>query len=132
VATTTCVASYAATHFGLIMPIAEFSKKCDGTSHRGRWQAQGGGIDEGEGWNQSTPLTLSDGLQLLDTLYNRLSPKDRRARADAYELARLFARRIAIAGGVTVEGLKFERNFPPGREVRIDLEVRKGRAFVPD
>ena len=132
IAATTCTAEYIAVHFGLIEPLATFSGACNGGGHRGRWQAQGGGIDIGVGWNQSHPLTLSEGLMKLEELKAKLSPKDRRIRADSFEMAEAFARKAASGFGITVTGLKFERNFPPGREVRVDLEIRKGTAFVLD
>jgi len=125
------LAHYAATHFGIIMPVAEFSG-CDGSGHRGRWQAQGKGLEESEPWSQATPLTLSQGLLLLDKLEAKLKPKDRRARATGFEMARVFATRAAAAGGITVAGPDIKRSFPPGNAIRVDVEIRKGTAFIPN
>lgn len=84
VAATTCAASIAATSFGIIEPIAQFSDKCDGSLHVGRWQAQGGGVQEGEAWRQATPLTLTQGLNLLSALELKLIPRERRLRSAGF------------------------------------------------
>lgn len=135
IASTTCVASYAATNFGITMPVAQFSQACDGSSHRGRWQAQGGGIDKSKPWSQSTPLTLTQGLNLLDELERSLSRRELRAREQALIEARLFARRVGLTGGISSADFPTNKSFPRGvrrNGERVDLEVRAGRAFVPD
>jgi hypothetical protein len=133
IAAATCVASYAATHFGIIMPAAQF-KGCEGNGHRGRWQAQGGGLQESEPWNQPMPLTLTQGLYLLDTLEAKLTPTDRRARAPFFEQARMFARRAASGGGISAANFPNSMSFPtrnqPASFPRVDLEIRAGHAFT--
>jgi RHS repeat-associated protein len=134
IAATTCAASIAATSFGIIEPIAQFSDKCDGSQHRGRWQAQGNGLEKSEPWNQSSPLTLSQGLSLLEALVLKLNPTERRERLVAIEQAKLFARRISVVGGISARDFR-PKSFPNGvgrNKPRIDLEIRAGRAFVPN
>jgi len=131
IAATTCAASIAAIRFGISMPVAEFSG-CDGSNHRGRWQAQGGGLEESEPWNQSTPLTLTQGLALLDKLEAKLRPSDRKARALYFEQARIYARRLAAGGGMSADNFR-GKSFPtgvPSSHPRVDLEIRKGDAFI--
>ncbi|MGK0366830.1 MAG: hypothetical protein ACI85O_003907 [Saprospiraceae bacterium] len=36
--------------------------------HRGRVQAQGGGLEKSESWSQDEPLSKEDGLSLLEKL----------------------------------------------------------------
>ncbi len=132
IATTTCAASIAATRFGIVEPIAQFSKKCDGSVHRGRWQAQGGGLEKSVPWNQSTPPTLAQGLQMLNDLKLMLKPKEQRARAAGFVAAEIFARRTAFAGGLTASPANRSRSFPRGTTIRVDFELITGRAFVPD
>jgi hypothetical protein len=36
--------------------------------HRGRIQAQGGGLEASESWSSSTPPTKQEGLDLIDKL----------------------------------------------------------------
>jgi len=40
--------------------------------HRGRIQAQGGNLEESEAWWQDKPLTLEEGLILLEKLKDKL------------------------------------------------------------
>ncbi len=130
IAATTCVAEYVAAKFGILMPASAFNNACQG-GHRGRWQAQGGGLNiPGEGWAQGHPLTLTEGLRLLDKLENKLSPKDRRARASGFLQARAFATRAASVGGVTVTRGRISETFPRGHTIRVDLEVIAGTAFI--
>ncbi len=43
-------------------------------THRGRIQAQGGGIEESVSWCQNdTPPTKTEGLEMIDILENRLN-----------------------------------------------------------
>ncbi|MEM0992399.1 MAG: hypothetical protein AAGI49_05145 [Bacteroidota bacterium] len=44
--------------------------------HRGRWQAQGGGLEESESWAQDEPLSKEDGQRLLNQLKEKLSKQD--------------------------------------------------------
>lgn len=83
-------------------------------------------LEESEAWNQSTPLAHSQGLRLLEKLEMKLKSKDRKARAEAFEMARIWASRAAAAGGVGT----YMRSFPGGNPIRVDIEVRKGMAFV--
>jgi len=88
-----------------------------------------GGVGKHKVAHQSTPLTLSEGLLKLDELKGKLGRSQLRARQGAFMSAETFARRAALAGGVTAP---VSRNWPVGSSVRVDLEVIKGRAFVPD
>lgn len=133
IAATYCVANYAATHFGVVMPSSEF-KGCDGNGHEGRWQAQGAGLNESEPWSQGTPLSLSQGLVLLRTLENKLKPKDRKARAAFFDQAEIYARRLAVGGGISAVNFGTSKSFPtrnqPASSPRVDLEINRGHAFT--
>jgi len=83
-------------------------------------------------WSLPSPLTLSNGLQLLDNLEASLTPKQRRERLVGFELARIFATRAAGAGGLTITTGVFKRSFPNGATKRVDLDIFKGTAFIPD
>lgn len=133
IAATTCGANYAATHFGIVMPSSEF-KGCDGSGYEGRWQAQGGGVQESESWSQPMPLTLTKGLALLNMLEANLKPKDRKMRAPFFERARLFAKKLASVGGISAANFGGSKSFPrrnqPGSYPRVDLEINRGHAFT--
>lgn len=133
IAATTCVATYAFSQFGISMPASAF-QGCEGEGHSGRWQAQGGGLQESRAWNQPTPLTLTQGLALLDQLEMSLRPRDRRARASFFEQARIYARRLAAAGGISAANFGGSKSFPtrnqPSSYPRVDLEINRGHAFI--
>src|SRR5262245_4883808 len=101
------------------------------TDHRGRVQAQGGGTEKSVARAQSTPPTASDGQRMLDELAGQLTDAELRARQSAVAQAREFINRAAQAGGVG----PVKKSFPlkPLRGgIRVDIEVQKGKAFVPD
>ncbi len=49
-------------------------------AHRGRFQAQGGGVEESEKWAQDEPLSLKRALILLARLIAKLATKDYKRR----------------------------------------------------
>lgn len=85
--------------------------------------------------NQSIPLTLNQGLTLLDKLEAKLKPAERKARAAYFEQAREFAQRASLTGGIAARDFGTSKSFPQGvprSHPRVDLEIPAGRAFVPD
>lgn len=99
--------------------------------HRGRWQAQGAGLEVSASWSRQSALTGTEGSGLLTQLETALSPGDRRDRSASFDRARLFILRAVRAGGVEAH---YIRSFPvPGDRDgrRIDIEIQAGRAFVP-
>ncbi len=101
------------------------------TEHRGRVQAQGGGTEESVAWAQSEPPTESEGQDFLDQLASTLNPSELKARQGALTEARQFIERAARCGGVGVTKRSFPRR-PLKGGIRVDIEVQKGLAFVPD
>jgi hypothetical protein len=104
-------------------------KKGRTTRHRGRIQAQGGGIETSVSWSRQTPPTESEMMAMVRQLEAMLTPAERRARQEGFEQLRQFIRK-GKAHGLPV----LSRSFPYRivRGIRIDLEVRKGCAAVPD
>jgi hypothetical protein len=99
--------------------------------HRGRIQAQGGGTEKSESWAQSTPPTESEMLQMCDNLDTQLTDREKRERAQPMAQLRRFIHSAAQGGGVSASIRKswLKRG---SKDVRIDLEVIKGMACVPD
>lgn len=99
--------------------------------HRGRIQAQGGGTEKSESWAQDEPPTESEMLGLADALEAQLTPQEHQDRQQPLEKLRQFIRSAAAAGGVSAPVSKswLKRG---SKDIRIDLEVIKGRACVPD
>ena len=68
--------------------------------HRGRIQAQGGGLEESVAWSRATPPTVTEGLTMIDQLISQLSSAEYRIRAKAFEDARNFVILTADHNGV--------------------------------
>lgn len=95
--------------------------------HRGRIQAQGGGTEKSESWAQEEPLSKNQGLELLDRLWNGLDDKEQKLREKPYQDAKRYIENVE--GGVDAMVKKTFRNRKT-RDVRIDIEVLAGTAFV--
>lgn len=113
------------------MADAPKSQESSDPRHRGRIQAQGGGIEQSVPWARETPPTESELLKMCDDLEAKLSERERNDRAEALAQLRRFLRSAAQGGGVSAPVSKtwLKRG---SRNIRIDLEVVKGLACVPD
>jgi len=102
--------------------------------HRGRIQAQGGGTEKSVAWAQEEPPTESEMLEKCDLLEEKLTPNEREDRAKPLDDLRRFIRVAAAAGGLCASPKPFKKSFGlrGGAGIRIDLEVIKGLACVPD
>lgn len=96
--------------------------------HRGRFQAQGGGLEESEPWNEPEPLRATEGHILLTRLEGKIQPKEAMIRRDAFEKAHRFINSAAAAGGVGQ--CKKTLRVRGSRDQRVDIEVQSGLAFV--
>mgnify|MGYP006885816536 CR=1 FL=1 len=76
------------------------AKKDNNFEHRGRFQAQGGGVEESEPWSEEKPLSISKALQLLANLIRKLSPTDYNRRRRAFEKVQEFVKEASENGGV--------------------------------
>lgn len=99
--------------------------------HRGRIQAQGGGIEKSVAWAQDAAPTQSEMLRFCDDLEAQLSDKEKNDRAISLGQLRRFINSAAQGGGVAAPISKSWLN-RGSRDIRIDLEVIKGMACVPD
>ncbi len=99
--------------------------------HRGRIQAQGENLEESESWNQDTPPTKSEGLTFLQKLMNKLKRKDKKIRTNTFEKAKKWIEQAAENGGVQASTKK-TFNVEGATKERVDIEIIKGTAFVPD
>lgn len=105
------------------------NEKC----HRGRIQAQGGKpkLEKSEAWAQITPLTLSQGLALLDALTAKLTLNEATERSYGLAKAREFMIKKAAEGGACPPD--YGNWVTPGtKDIRIDIEIHAGTAFIPD
>ena len=72
---------------------------------------------------------------MLEDLRNLLTAAEQRFREEAFGEAHEFVDRAAVAGGVCVTNKPVMKSFPRRSRRdhrRVDIEVRTGRAFVPD
>lgn len=99
----------------------------DKPKHRGRIQAQGGGLEASESWSQEEPLSKEAGLSLLSRLFGRLSDRDRALREQPYQEASRFIEQVD--GGIDAPLRRTFQNRKT-RDVRIDIEVWGGIAFI--
>jgi hypothetical protein len=99
--------------------------------HRGRVQAQGGGTEKSEAWAQREPPTENDMLRICNRLEARLTVPEKKARAEAFSELRRFIHSAAKGGGVSAPVRKSFLN-RGSKDIRVDLEVIKGKACVPD
>jgi hypothetical protein len=100
-------------------------------AHRGRVQAQGGGTEESEPWARDTPPTKGEVLALLHRLWQKLSAAAQEERADCYAEAQRSVER-APAEGINAPYSKTFRNRKRRGGIRIDIEIRAGRACIDD
>ncbi len=107
------------------------SKKDDNLEHRGRFQAQGGGVEESESWAQGSPLSIFKALGLLRKLMLKLTTKDLKRREKEFKKAESLIKEASGNGGVLA---KFSKSFKVkgSKDERVDIEVLSGKAFVKD
>jgi hypothetical protein len=103
-------------------------------TYRTRIQIQGDDMkpEIAEFWSENYIINKSDGLEILDRLWNKLNADQQRERKDAYYKARDYIK-DAPKRGLTNQGSKSFSNYP--RKVphsRIDIELNDGAAFSDD
>jgi hypothetical protein len=96
--------------------------------HRGRFQAQGGGLEESEPWNEEEPLRAAKGRQLLESLRLKIPAREAELRREAFMKAHRFIDSAATSGGVGPCKKTFLVR--GSRDQRVDIEVQSGLAFV--
>jgi RHS repeat-associated protein len=110
-----------------------FNPPCDENQglHRGRIQAQGGGTEKSVPWARNTPPTKTEGLTYLMILKSQLTKRELKDREKLFPKVEKWINSAAQAGGVSAYvQQKFQK--PDSKDIRIDVEVTKGLAFIPD
>ena len=95
--------------------------------HRGRVQAQGGGLEESESWSQDEPPSKELGVSLLEKLKLKLTKKELSAREKQFEDAKRYIENVE--GGIDAVKKKTFRNRKT-KDIRVDVEVLAGTAFI--
>ncbi len=99
--------------------------------HRGRFQAQGGGIEESESWAQSRPLSVKKALELLKRLIDKLHKEDYEKRKTPFLKTRAFIEEAGKNGGVS-SPVKRSFKVKGSKDERVDIEVLSGKAFIKE
>jgi hypothetical protein len=104
--------------------------------YRVRIQAQGPDIPESQDggapseiFNQTTPVTMQQGLDALVALASKLTSKQAEVRAPLFEKAAEFIKEAGAAGGVEPFPSK-SFTLPRSGGIRVDISVFAGRNFV--
>ena len=102
--------------------------------HRGRVQAQGGGTEKSVPWARDSPPTESEMLNFCDELEGKLSEREKRDREQPLAELREYIHRVARSGGISANPKPHKKPFLKrgSKDIRVDLEVQKGMACVPD
>lgn len=110
------------------------SRGSEEPSHRGRIQAQGGDTAKSESWAQATAPTVSEMLRKCDALEEQLTAREKKDREQPMADLRAYIRRAARAGGLSANPQPHKKSFPKrgSKDIRVDLEIQKGTACVPD
>ncbi len=101
--------------------------------NRGRFQAQGDGLEKSRPWAQEDVPTKSDGHAFLDELKGKLTPSELAVRATCFEKAKKWVDKSPRQGHNIVSPMK--PSFlpsPPIRSIRVDGELYSGVAFKDD
>lgn len=116
------------------MADASKSQETSDPRHRGRIQAQGGGVEQSVPWARDTPPTESETLKFCDELEGKLSEREKRDREQPLAELREHIRRAAKAGVISAAPRPYQKPFLKrgSKDIRVDLEVHKGMACVPD
>lgn len=97
--------------------------------HRGRVQAQGNKLEASEAWSQEKPPTVDEGLTFLERLIAKITRPQFLEREKQFEKAEKFIKQAGDNGGVDAKVSKtFKKKGT--KDVRVDIEVIKGTAFV--
>lgn len=108
------------------------TKVADGTlgnqpAFRGRIQAQGGGLERSVPWAQNSPPTVTQGLTMVSELKAQLSAKQLAERSSAFIRAERFIKNAGPYGVMPTKQTFLERGT---KDIRVDIEVQSGQAFV--
>lgn len=99
--------------------------------HRGRFQAQGDGTEKSVAWSLNDPCTKSHANKSITDLMSKLSPKELDVRQDCIARAINFVERSPANGMMAIIKKPFTP-FPPLKDIRIDIEILAGIAFIDD
>jgi hypothetical protein len=96
--------------------------------NRGRIQAQGNNLEKSSSWDTDAIVSKVDGILHVDNVEGQLTNGELRERTNSLQKARRFINNCSVNGVDTT--IKSFPNDIQNREVRVDVEVRAGFAFL--
>lgn len=108
------------------------AKKPPAPAHRGSIQVQGTDMAPmlSHSWARNGPISASDGVAELDRLQGRCTPTQLRIRKQAFPKARRFIAHLAGKGLPGPTTYKFHDRGVSPKQARIDIDLKKGWAFI--
>lgn len=103
------------------------ANKADVLPNRGRLQAQGGDTEKSVKWERQNIPTKTDGTTFLSNLQGKLGKRELTLRKKCFSDALIFIQRAPVEGYECLS-----RSFlpsPPYKDIRVDVEIKKGKAF---
>ncbi|MCC6411485.1 MAG: hypothetical protein IT270_07485 [Saprospiraceae bacterium] len=103
-------------------------------NHRVRIQVQGDDIGSGISltWEKDFIMTKQEGVELLNKLWDQLSPSQKKEREDAYTRARNYISDSPVRGRSDQGSKSFQQDNRRISNARIDVEINRGAAFSND
>lgn len=99
--------------------------------NRGRFQAQGLGLEKSCAWAETWVPSKMDGYGYLDDLKNQLTSAELRVRETCFEKALRWVDDAPANGYVVVTPIKTSfQPYPPIKDVRVDGELYGGASFI--
>lgn len=100
-------------------------------SHRGRFQAQGDGTEKSVPWTLVSPITKSHANSNIAKLKEKLTPAEFVVRQQCFVKAYEFVDRVP-ANGISAFFKHSCAPFPPYKDIRVDIDILAGIAFIDD
>ena len=98
--------------------------------NRGRFQAQGAGLEKSRAWAEAEVPTKQNGRTYITELKNQLSPGELAVRENCFEKAEKWVNEAPHDGYVVVTPIITSfQPYPPIKDIRVDGELRSGTAF---
>lgn len=98
-------------------------------NNRGRIQAQDDTLEESETWATNDEITKQEGLNKSNELKGKLSQQQLAERYGAFNKLETVIQQ-APSQGHNAQLIKSFHHNPQNRRIRVDLEIRAGRAFI--
>ncbi|MBP7500917.1 MAG: hypothetical protein KA796_13800 [Chryseobacterium sp.] len=97
--------------------------------NRGRIQAQDNVLEESEAWATIDEITKNIGIEKSNLLKIKLTTKQLKERLGAFSKLEAFIKEAPV-GGHYAQIIKSFHHDPKNRRVRVDVEIRNGKAFI--